>query len=163
MTHAKRLDTFDPDYLLLLEGRKRQRKDPGLMPAWDRYDTPLFRDLRTWRDAGRILPQILIISPVHGLIEPTEQIEAYDAGELLLEDDVADMIVDDPDNRDLFRRYFTQAKRTLCVTEKRANLIFRRWLESGEHYQYEARGLAHKRFALRTFLESVPQNAKPAR
>jgi hypothetical protein len=160
MTMIKRLDTFDPDFLLLMEGRKRQRKDPGLLPAWDRYDTPLFRDLRTWRDAGRILPQILILSPVHGLIEPTEMIEAYDSGELRLEDDVADMIVEDPDNRDLFRRYFTTAQHTLCVTEKKANLIFRRWLEASEHYQYEARGLSKKREILRRFLESVPQHTK---
>jgi len=145
---------FDSRYLLLLPCGGRKSTAPGGMEAWDRYDGPMYRDLRCWRDAGCVLPAILILSAGYGLIEPRARIPDYDVE---MDDDLCTALAEDDSNWSLFRRHFERAESVVSVAGRKYDAVFRQWLEPGEGYAWDDRGIGYKRQTMRQFLESVPQ------
>ncbi len=78
-------DTGQTQRLLLLSCSQRKRLDPGLLPAIDRYDGPLFRVLRRYRrDRARLeqrdrpQPDVYILSAEYGLISSEQPIAYYE-------------------------------------------------------------------------------------
>lgn len=55
-----------------------KRSDPGLLPAIERYDGPVYRTLRAHKASGHRLPVILILSARYGLISGHHSIHDYD-------------------------------------------------------------------------------------
>lgn len=71
--------------LLLLSCSQRKRQQPGLLPAIERYDGPLFRLLRRYQQGysatnlgGRSTPSVYIMSAEYGLISADRPIPVYD-------------------------------------------------------------------------------------
>lgn len=65
--------------LLVVSCSKAKRPDPGVLPAIDRYDGPVFRLLRKARAAGLLGGvEVIILSAKHGLIPADWMIHDYD-------------------------------------------------------------------------------------
>lgn len=65
--------------MLILSCSQRKWQDPGLMPALERYDGPLFRVLRKYfRDTDKRTAIIYILSAKYGLIPSHRPIPYYD-------------------------------------------------------------------------------------
>jgi hypothetical protein len=62
--------------LLMIGSSTAMRPNPGLLPALERYDGPVFRVLRAHRGAGHRLPVILILSARYGLISGNHPVQA---------------------------------------------------------------------------------------
>lgn len=69
--------------LLMISSSTAIRPNPGLIPALDRYDGPVYRLLRAHRDEGHRLPIILILSASYGLISGKHPIPADQSDERL--------------------------------------------------------------------------------
>jgi hypothetical protein len=67
-------------YLLILSCSQRKRRDPGLLPAIERYDGVNFRVLRKLRreDAWPDNLEVLIVSAKYGLLKENDDIEYYE-------------------------------------------------------------------------------------
>ena len=92
--------------LLLLGCSATKWRDPGDLPALDRYDGPVFRVVRQRRREGRRLPLMLILSAAYGLIGPQNPVTYYDQR---LDDQTAAMWSANPPGRELFRRAYLAA------------------------------------------------------
>ena len=67
-------------YLLILSCSQRKRRDPGLLPAIERYDGVNFRVLRKLKREDVWLDNldVLIISAKYGLLKDSDDIEHYE-------------------------------------------------------------------------------------
>lgn len=67
-------------YLLILSCSQRKRRDPGLLPAIERYDGVNFRVLRKLKREDVWLDNldVLIISAKYGLLKDSDDIEYYE-------------------------------------------------------------------------------------
>jgi hypothetical protein len=65
--------------LLILACSQTKRPDPGLLPALERYDGPLYRVLRRWMRANPDDERLAlrILSAEYGLIGPRAEISDY--------------------------------------------------------------------------------------
>ncbi len=68
-----------PAALLLIGCSRRKRETPGLLPAIERYDGPVFRLLRRFQRRQPHGPRVLILSAAFGLIPAEQPIPWYDA------------------------------------------------------------------------------------
>lgn len=69
------------NYLLLISCSQRKIETETLLPAIERYDGPVYRCLRKYRDTFNGFPnnlRILILSAKYRLIMPETEIDAYD-------------------------------------------------------------------------------------
>ena len=70
----------EPRYLLILSCSQRKRRNPGLIPAIERYDGVNFRVLRKARREG-YWPEnldVLILSAKYGVVKPDTLSDDYD-------------------------------------------------------------------------------------
>lgn len=67
-------------YLLILACSDEKKKDPGLLPAIERYDGYFFKIIKKMMRRGEFPSSvdILILSAEYGLIEPNTPIKYYD-------------------------------------------------------------------------------------
>jgi hypothetical protein len=64
--------------VLILGCSATKAKGPILMPAWQRYDGPMWRTFRQYWDRER--HEVWVLSAYHGLIRCTTKIELYEQG-----------------------------------------------------------------------------------
>ena len=64
--------------LLILSCSQRKRHDPGLLPAVERYDGPMFRLVRRYQARSSDHLQVYVLSALLGLIHGEETIPTYD-------------------------------------------------------------------------------------
>src|SRR5437764_14093390 len=68
----------DSASLLLVACSQRKRDTPGLLPAIERYDGPIFRLIRRFRRYRPTGPTVAILSAAFGLIPADHPIPWYD-------------------------------------------------------------------------------------
>lgn len=68
----------DGGSLLLVACSRRKRDTPGLLPAIERYDGPIFRLIRRFRRHHPTGPRVVILSAAFGLIPADQPIPWYD-------------------------------------------------------------------------------------
>ena len=153
-------DTFDDRFLLLMACGGTKTDAPGCVPAWDRYDGPMFRDLLFHRNQGHVLPRILILSALYGLIDCRHEIHKYDQK---LTPKRADAIAMVQNHKHTFQTAFAKAERgVFSVAGVAYENLYVRLAGPGQRYQREPGGIGLKRQAMMSFLRQVAAfNANP--
>lgn len=92
----------------------RKVKTPGLLPAIERYDGPVYRIIRAHKAAGHRLPAILILSAKYGLIPSNHPIHFYD---LEMTDRIAASLKNSTTRKDLRKAWWKAEDRfMICGT-----------------------------------------------
>jgi len=136
--------------LLVITCSATKRSEPGLMPALERYDGPVYRVIRAHQRRGHRLPRILILSAAMGLIAPNHPVRDYDQR---MTSDMAKVWRESREGRLLLRRSLFAVDNHLVVAGKDYLDVLVAWTP-GVTLKVAAGGIGYKLGQLKGWLEN---------
>lgn len=136
--------------LLVITCSATKRSDPGLLPALERYDGPVYRVLRAHQRRGHRLPKTLILSAAMGLITPTHPVRDYNQR---MTDDLAIVWRQSREGRILLQQSLAGADDHLVVAGKDYLSILEAWTP-GVTLMVAPGGIGRKLGQLKRWLET---------